>query len=245
MGDVADTDYELAPRARQRLGALRFVGSLSEADAAANDCRLVTTAHGADGGRDHIELSLLVDAGGLVQDVRYRTLAMGRDLVLTDLMAEACFGRNLAALPKLTRGEAAVLLGEAGLLLPGEDRNAVFPVLLKIAGRAEAAPAAPPQAGATAKELPWADIGLFEKVRRIEEVLDGQVRPMLASDGGGIELVDLRGEELVVQYHGACGSCSSSIGGTLIFVEDTLNNALGTRLKIQVQGAAPEPIIDL
>ena len=51
----------------------------------------------------------------------------------------------------------------------------------------------------------WNEIGLFEKVRRIEEVLDRDIRPMLASDGGGMDLVDLRETELHVQYNGACG----------------------------------------
>ena len=83
-------------------------------------------------------------------------------------------------------------------------------------------------------------------MRRVEEVLDEQVRPMLASDGGGIELVDLRETDLVVHYSGACGSCSSSVGGTMIFIEDTLNNALGVELHLVVQNMdEPEPFVDL
>jgi Fe-S cluster biogenesis protein NfuA len=92
--------------------------------------------------------------------------------------------------------------------------------------------------------LPWGDVGLFEKVRRIEAVLDAQVRPALASDGGGIDLVDLKGDELYVQYHGACGSCSSSVGGTLNFIQDSLNNHLGTQLAIKVSGV-DESIVGL
>ena len=91
----------------------------------------------------------------------------------------------------------------------------------------------------------WPDIGLFEKVRRIEEVLDSDIRPMLASDGGGIDLIDLREEELVVEYNGACGSCSASLGGTMHFIEDTLENELGIHLRLNVQGLEPEPFVDL
>jgi len=84
-------------------------------------------------------------------------------------------------------------------------------------------------------------IGLFEKVRRIEGILDQHIRPALASDGGGLDLVDLKGDELMVQYHGACGSCSSSIGGTLQFIQDSLNNHLGTTLQVKVAGVeSPE-----
>jgi Fe-S cluster biogenesis protein NfuA len=85
--------------------------------------------------------------------------------------------------------------------------------------------------------LPWSEVGLFEKVRRIEAVLDAYVRPALASDGGGIDLIDLTGDELYVQYRGACNSCSSSIGGTLTFIQDSLNSHLATNLTIKVSGA--------
>ena len=60
------------------------------------------------------------------------------------------------------------------------------------------------------------------------------MRPALASDGGGVDLVDLKADDLHVQYQGACGSCSSSVGGTLQFIQDSLNNHLGTRLTVKV-----------
>nr|MBA3708242.1 NifU family protein [Planctomycetota bacterium] len=121
------------------------------------------------------------------------------------------------------------------------DADQPFYVLTKAAERMTAKPsdgAAAPAAGASvAAALPWADIGLFEKVRRIEAVLDQHVRAALASDGGGIDLVDLKENDLFVQYHGACGSCSSSIGGTLQFIQDSLNNHLATQLQVKVMGA--------
>jgi Fe-S cluster biogenesis protein NfuA len=52
--------------------------------------------------------------------------------------------------------------------------------------------------------------------------------------------VDLKGDDLYVQYHGACGSCSSSIGGTLQFITDSLNNYLGTALAVKVTGMDEE-----
>jgi Fe-S cluster biogenesis protein NfuA len=78
-------------------------------------------------------------------------------------------------------------------------------------------------------------------------VLDQHVRPALASDGGGLDLVDLKNDDLFVQYHGACGSCSSSVGGTLQFITDSLNNHLAAKLAVHVSGmdeeaAAPFPL---
>lgn len=54
------------------------------------------------------------------------------------------------------------------------------------------------------------------KKRVIEEVLDREVRPYIALDSGGVELIDLRmGKEVVIAYQGACTTCFSATGSTL------------------------------
>ncbi|HQG12838.1 MAG: Fe/S biogenesis protein NfuA [bacterium ADurb.Bin270] len=45
----------------------------------------------------------------------------------------------------------------------------------------------------------------------VEKVLDDKVRPKLAMDGGGVELVDVRDDNtVVVKLVGACGCCPFS-----------------------------------
>lgn len=224
-----------------RLAALRFVGELTDADAAAHGCRLLIATHGADATPEHIRLTLLVDGGGVVTDARFRTNAQGELLAAYDTMTELLVGGLLVDAASITprRVEA---------VLRGSDPTPAFEVALDgdkpffVLTKAMQALERPKDAPTTSDQLPWSEVGLFEKVRRIELVLDQQVRPALASDGGGIDLVDLQGDELIVQYHGACGSCSSSIGGTLNFIQDSLNNHLGTVLRItvsQLDEAAP------
>ena len=216
-----------------RLTALRFVGDLSDADAAAHGCRLIVATHGADAAPEHIRLALLVDAGGLVADARFRSNAEGDLLAAYDAMTELLVGGLLIDAATITprRVEA---------VLRGTGSEPAFPVALDgdkpffVLAKAVQALEKPKDGPTTSDQLPWSEVGLFEKVRRIETVLDTQVRPALASDGGGLDLVDLQGDELIVQYHGACGSCSSSIGGTLNFIQDSLNNHLGTILRITV-----------
>jgi Fe-S cluster biogenesis protein NfuA len=58
-----------------------------------------------------------------------------------------------------------------------------------------------------------------EKLAAIQELLDEQVRPYLQGDGGDLHVVDLEGSVLKVHYQGACGSCPSSISGTLAGIE--------------------------
>ncbi len=55
-----------------------------------------------------------------------------------------------------------------------------------------------------------------ESLKKINEILDETVRPGLAMDGGGLEIVELTPDlKLSVKYHGACGSCPSSTYATL------------------------------
>ena len=57
------------------------------------------------------------------------------------------------------------------------------------------------------------------KLDRINDLLDDQVRPYLQGDGGDLYVVGLEGNRLMVHYQGACGSCPSSISGTLAGIE--------------------------
>jgi Fe-S cluster biogenesis protein NfuA len=53
------------------------------------------------------------------------------------------------------------------------------------------------------------------RLAAIRKLLDEQVRPALVSDGGDMQIVGLEGNVLSIRYFGACGSCPSSLAGTL------------------------------
>ena len=59
-----------------------------------------------------------------------------------------------------------------------------------------------------------------EKLEMISAMLDEQVRPYLQGDGGDLYVLGLEGNVLKVHYQGACGSCPSSISGTLTGIEN-------------------------
>jgi NFU1 iron-sulfur cluster scaffold homolog, mitochondrial len=48
------------------------------------------------------------------------------------------------------------------------------------------------------------------------------IRPFLKSDGGDLNVVGLEGDVLSVHYQGACGSCPSSLSGTLFAIVQLL-----------------------
>ncbi|MBC8208541.1 MAG: Fe-S cluster assembly protein NifU [Desulfobulbaceae bacterium] len=50
----------------------------------------------------------------------------------------------------------------------------------------------------------------LQKIKKIEEALEREIRPGLRKDGGDIELVDVDGDFVLVSLRGACTSCTKS-----------------------------------
>jgi NifU-like protein len=66
-----------------------------------------------------------------------------------------------------------------------------------------------------------------KQIEEIELLLNSDIRPGLNMDGGDLQIIDLEeGKKLSVRYEGACGSCGSSVGATLAFIEDTMRRQL-------------------
>jgi Fe-S cluster biogenesis protein NfuA len=67
---------------------------------------------------------------------------------------------------------------------------------------------------------------------RINQILNEKVRPGLAMDGGGLEVLGLNGKKLLISYQGACGSCPSSLAGTLMAIEHMLREEVDPELEV-------------
>ncbi|MES1981325.1 MAG: NifU family protein [Pseudomonadota bacterium] len=101
-----------------------------------------------------------------------------------------------------------------------QDGEGDWPELTRaLAVPIRAAPAADAQSATTVATASRAIADLSaedqQRVDRINELLDTQIRPFLQSDGGDLNVIGLEGNELSVHYQGACGTCPSSISGTL------------------------------
>lgn len=71
-----------------------------------------------------------------------------------------------------------------------------------------------------------------EKIIIVEAVLDSSIRPALANDGGGLEVIEVEGPIVRIRYQGACGGCPSSTGGTLRVIENHLRSQLDPAIKV-------------
>lgn len=70
------------------------------------------------------------------------------------------------------------------------------------------------------------------KLREIEAILDERIRPYLAGDGGWLEVVELAGNTLKIRYEGACGSCPSSLTGTLMAIENMIKEEIDPEIEV-------------
>jgi NFU1 iron-sulfur cluster scaffold homolog, mitochondrial len=70
------------------------------------------------------------------------------------------------------------------------------------------------------------------KLREIDALLDERIRPYLAGDGGWLEIVGLEGNTLTIRYEGACGSCPSSLTGTLMAIENMIKEEIDADIEV-------------
>lgn len=98
----------------------------------------------------------------------------------------------------------------------------------EVADPIRAAPAADAESAGKVAAATTAIAGLSPENQKrldvINEMLDEEVRPYLQNDGGDLHVLGLEGNRLSVHYQGACGTCPSSISGTLRGIQNMLRS---------------------
>lgn len=72
-----------------------------------------------------------------------------------------------------------------------------------------------------------------QRIQKVQQVIEEDIRPMLAGDGGDIELVDVDGKRVIVTLKGKCSGCKAS--------EVTIRNLVEKTLKDHVE---PDIIVE-
>ena len=73
----------------------------------------------------------------------------------------------------------------------------------------------------------------LQKITSIQKVLEEEVRPVLAEDGGDVELFDVDGDRVLVQLKGACHSCNSATATLKGAIEATLKERVSESLVVE------------
>jgi NifU-like protein len=73
----------------------------------------------------------------------------------------------------------------------------------------------------------------LQKITLIQQILEEEVKPVLAEDGGDVELFDVSGNLVQVILKGACGSCSSSTATLKIAIEARLQERISPDIIVE------------
>jgi len=86
--------------------------------------------------------------------------------------------------------------------------------------------------GETEKRSSGMRLTTVQKIRKIEEVLKEEVRPILKRDGGDVELVDLADNKVVVRLMGMCRGCLAADLTLKGLVQDKLRELIDPTLEV-------------
>ncbi len=87
------------------------------------------------------------------------------------------------------------------------------------------------------EETKFSEMTIVQKHKILEKIMDEEIRPMLAADGGSLEIVDIQstdnGKTLVyIRYLGACNGCASAMTGTLYAIQGYLNRKVDENIVV-------------
>ncbi|MBQ7908790.1 MAG: Fe-S cluster assembly protein NifU [Elusimicrobiaceae bacterium] len=86
---------------------------------------------------------------------------------------------------------------------------------------------------ASSAEKAFTDLTIVEKIKRIEKVLEEDVRPQLNMDGGNVELIDVEGFTVKVRLLGMCSGCLAADATLKGFIEKTLKEKIDVALTVE------------
>jgi len=78
------------------------------------------------------------------------------------------------------------------------------------------------------------DLNIQEQVELITKALEEEVYTAMAMHGGGLDIVDVKGNTVYISYQGACVGCPMAESGTLLFVENTLKEKIDKDIEVKI-----------
>jgi NifU-like protein len=72
----------------------------------------------------------------------------------------------------------------------------------------------------------------YQFAKKVENVIDTYVRPMLQQDGGDVEIVDIKDQMVFVRLSGACKGCAGASATLNMMVEQTLQSRVDDGVRV-------------
>ncbi|MBZ5588886.1 MAG: iron-sulfur cluster assembly scaffold protein [Acidobacteriia bacterium] len=76
------------------------------------------------------------------------------------------------------------------------------------------------------------ELSPYQLAKRVEKVLDEDVRPKLQHDGGDLEIVDIKGMLVYCRLQGVCATCAGATSTIKLMVEQALKDRVDERIRV-------------
>lgn len=217
----------------------KAIGFFTNEEAEARTMRFVEATEGRVQDGNVVRLSWLVDKDdGIIVDAKFQVYGQSALIGAADAACEVLVGKNYDQARRLSSDIIDKQLRDKSeqSAFPRET----FPHLNLVLGAIEkcsdqctdlpladtyVAPPVPLEIGEVREGgYPgWSEMSLKQKIAVIEEVMDQDVRPYIAMDAGGVNILNLLNDkEVIIAYQGSCTSCYSSVGTTLSYIQQVL-----------------------
>lgn len=167
------------------------------------------------------QVTAALKAGGACQNCLHAP--GGIQDILDDVWAQE---RILASATAPVVSATPVKMENAPIPLDGE-----LPIFGQTAPIAPVAPVSAPVSSVT----PTADgatLSPYQFAKKIESVVENSIRPLLLRDGGDCSIVDIKGNLVYLELHGACATCTSSNVTLKAVVETTLREQVQADIRV-------------
>ncbi len=232
--------HRYSQKLKERILRPRNAGIFGADEAKARGMRLAVGFDGSITDGNAVSLYWLVDPqDGVIVDAKFQVYGQSALIGAAEASCEVLIGKNYEQAKRLSAElidremrdtpntsafpwETAPHLNLViGAIEEAADACADIPV-----AESYMAPPAPELGEALEGGIPgWDTFSADQRKKVIEDVLDHEIRPYIALDGGGVTLTKMEeGTKVYIAYQGACTSCMSSVGATLSYIQQTLRN---------------------
>lgn len=189
---------------------------------------------------ESFQIDFLVDeTDGVIADVKYTHFGSTALVASLEAACALAMRKNYAQVRRFTAD-----LIDKELHLPNETYSHLNLVLSAMDMAMEKcldlplpeeyiAPPMPSEAGEICEYPGFAELDKTKKIAIIEQMIDTEVRPYIELDEGGIRIVDLKGDEVLIAYEGACTTCYSATGATLNAISQSLKTKIHPDLEVK------------
>ncbi|MCX6994822.1 MAG: NifU family protein [Chlamydiae bacterium] len=212
----------------------RHVGFFSEKEAEARQMRQAEGAIFRDA--SSLRLTFLVDPDdGMLVDAKFRALGPASLIGLAEATCEISVGKYFDQAARISAEVLEISLHDkpGSTVLEPADYPSVNMVLdaLEIAmHQCQDIPLPPGYVSPLPHDIEVLEGGwpgfeamtIPQKLTVIEKVIKEEILPYIEMDGGGVEVINILGDEVIIVYEGSCTTCYSSTGATLSYIQQIL-----------------------